>query len=293
MSVAPAAEDEVGEQRHPNGADDHGHWVGLHGAAGASGLNRRGLGNDCALVTAVVGHLRRDLSRAPRVITSSLAGKLGAVAVNEVASGTTTIIGSINGSAAAVIGHVVRGVSGDAAGVAREFRQAVLCEVAGCDRLAAQIVQQALCAAIFDTVYPGHDAYLRLGRNALPRHAVPRSCTGRGRDHIRLMSDGVLMSSAEQRLDRQFERIGRQVPATAGFLRWVREPHMHLVRIPLALLLILGGIFSFLPILGLWMLPLGLAILAIDVPPLKRPVADTLVRLQRWLALTRRRFRRG
>jgi len=107
------------------------------------------------------------------------------------------------------------------------------------------------------------------------------------------MSDGVLMSSAEQRLDRQFERIGRQVPATAGFLRWVREPHMHLVRIPLALLLILGGIFSFLPILGLWMLPLGLAILAIDVPPLKRPVADTLVRLQRWLALTRRRFRRG
>lgn len=101
------------------------------------------------------------------------------------------------------------------------------------------------------------------------------------------------MSSAEERLDRQFERIGRQVPATAGFLRWVRRPHMHLVRIPLALLLIVGGIFSFLPILGLWMLPLGLAVLAIDVPPLKRPVADTLVRLQRWLALTRRRFRRS
>jgi len=100
------------------------------------------------------------------------------------------------------------------------------------------------------------------------------------------------MSSAEDRLDRQFERIGRQVPATAGFLRWVREPHMHLIRVPLALLLILGGVFSFLPILGLWMLPLGLAILAIDVPPLKRPVADTLVRLQRWLALTRRKFRR-
>jgi hypothetical protein len=68
---------------------------------------------------------------------------------------------------------------------------------------------------------------------------------------------------------------------------------MHLVRIPLALLLILGGVFSFLPILGLWMLPLGLAVLAIDVPPLKRPVADTLVRLQRWLALTRRKFRRS
>jgi hypothetical protein len=107
------------------------------------------------------------------------------------------------------------------------------------------------------------------------------------------MSDGVSMSSADERLDRQFERIGRQVPATAAFLAWIRRPHMHLIRIPLALLLILGGVFSFLPILGLWMLPLGLAVLAIDVPPLKRPVANTLVRLQRWIAVTRRKFRRS
>jgi hypothetical protein len=100
------------------------------------------------------------------------------------------------------------------------------------------------------------------------------------------------MSSAEDRLDRELARIGRQVPATAGFLRWIREPHMHMVRIPLALLLILGGVFSFLPILGIWMLPLGLAVLAIDVPPLKAPVANTLVRLQRRLVVTRRRLRR-
>lgn len=97
---------------------------------------------------------------------------------------------------------------------------------------------------------------------------------------------------AEARLNRQFERIGRQVPATAGFLRWVRRPHMHLVRIPLAVLLILGGVFSFLPVLGLWMLPLGLLVLAIDVPPLKRPVGNAIVRLQRWLSTTRRRWRR-
>ena len=98
-------------------------------------------------------------------------------------------------------------------------------------------------------------------------------------------------SSADARLNRQFERIGRQVPATAGFLRWVRQPHMHLVRIPLALLLILGGVFSFLPILGLWMLPLGLLVLAVDVPALKGPVGNAIVRLQRWIATTRRRFR--
>ncbi len=100
------------------------------------------------------------------------------------------------------------------------------------------------------------------------------------------------MSTAQARLDRQFDRIGRQVPAAAGFLSWVRQPHMHLVRIPLAILLILGGVFSFLPVLGIWMLPLGLAVLAVDVPPLKKPVGDLLVRLQRLIAKVRRKWRR-
>lgn len=100
------------------------------------------------------------------------------------------------------------------------------------------------------------------------------------------------MSSPDARLERQFDRIGRQVPATAGFLRWVRKPHMHLIRIPLAILLIAGGVFSFLPILGLWMLPLGFLVLAVDIPPLRGPVGNMLVRLQRWIANTRRRLRR-
>jgi hypothetical protein len=100
------------------------------------------------------------------------------------------------------------------------------------------------------------------------------------------------MSTAQARLDRQFDRIGRQVPAAARFLRWVRQPHLHVVRVPLAILLILGGIFSFLPVLGLWMLPLGLAVLAVDVPPLKKPVGDLLVRLQRSIAKLRRKWRR-
>lgn len=100
------------------------------------------------------------------------------------------------------------------------------------------------------------------------------------------------MNAADQRLDRQFDRIARQVPASAGFLRWVRRPGMMIARVPLGLLLILGGIFSFLPILGIWMLPLGLLVLAIDVPALRRPVGNAIVRLQRWLSLRRRRMRR-
>jgi hypothetical protein len=100
------------------------------------------------------------------------------------------------------------------------------------------------------------------------------------------------MSSSEARLDRQFDRIGRMLPASAGFLRWVRKPQARIIRIPLALVLIAGGLFSFLPILGLWMLPLGLLLLALDVPPLRRPVGDGLVLLRRWIDKMRRRAAR-
>ncbi|MWB77763.1 hypothetical protein GLS40_06985 [Pseudooceanicola sp. 216_PA32_1] len=39
------------------------------------------------------------------------------------------------------------------------------------------------------------------------------------------------------------------------------------VRSVLGLLLICGGILGFLPILGFWMLPLGVALLALDLGP--------------------------
>jgi hypothetical protein len=109
---------------------------------------------------------------------------------------------------------------------------------------------------------------------------------------MQAMSDGVFMSTAQARLDRQFDLIGRRVPATAGFLHWIRRPGMVAVRLPLGLLLILGGIFSFLPVLGIWMLPLGLLLLAIDIPGLKGPVGSAIVRVRRQWSLIRRKHRR-
>lgn len=100
------------------------------------------------------------------------------------------------------------------------------------------------------------------------------------------------MNDADARLARQFDRIGRQVPASRGFLGWVQRPRLHIVRIPLAIVLVLGGIFSFLPVLGIWMLPLGLLILAVDVPILRRPIGDAIVRLQRFIAKSQRWFRK-
>ena len=45
----------------------------------------------------------------------------------------------------------------------------------------------------------------------------------------------------------------------------------------------IGGVFGFLPILGFWMFPLGLALVIADFPPLRR-------RMERWLNDTRRRY---
>lgn len=87
----------------------------------------------------------------------------------------------------------------------------------------------------------------------------------------------------ENRLSRQFDEIERRVPLwLARFINWLRRPGVQLVRIPLGLLLVVGGIFSFLPILGIWMLPLGLLILALDVRLLRGPVTNGIVRVRKW-----------
>jgi hypothetical protein len=69
-------------------------------------------------------------------------------------------------------------------------------------------------------------------------------------------------------------------------------PGHPLLRKGLGVLLVIGGIFGFLPVLGFWMIPLGLAILSIDVPPVRRFYRRTTVRLgyllhTRWPRLAR------
>ena len=65
-------------------------------------------------------------------------------------------------------------------------------------------------------------------------------------------------------------------------LRWGRRIPPG-VRSLLGLVLCAGGFLGFLPILGFWMLPLGIALVIADFPPLRR-------RFERWLNETRRRY---
>lgn len=98
------------------------------------------------------------------------------------------------------------------------------------------------------------------------------------------------MDKDSRRISRQFDRIQRKVPFSARLLEWLRRPGARLVRVPLGILLILGGIFSFLPVLGIWMLPMGLLLLALDVALLRTPVSFALVRGSRkWTTWRRNR----
>jgi len=86
-------------------------------------------------------------------------------------------------------------------------------------------------------------------------------------------------------LDRHFAWFEARLPRRpARFVGWLRKPSSRYARIPLAILLIVGGILSFLPILGLWMLPLGLLLFAQDVPFLQKPMARMLGWIERkWI----------
>ncbi len=75
----------------------------------------------------------------------------------------------------------------------------------------------------------------------------------------------------------EMDRLQGHLPDWAGRrLGRLREPKAVWVRVPAGIALTGGGVFSVLPVLGLWMLPVGLALLAHDVPPMRKPLARVL-----------------
>jgi hypothetical protein len=74
--------------------------------------------------------------------------------------------------------------------------------------------------------------------------------------------------------DQEMDRLQGQIPDWAGRnLKRLRQPRAVWVRVPTGIALTGGGLLSFLPVLGIWMLPVGLALLAHDVRVMRKPVA--------------------
>ena len=86
-------------------------------------------------------------------------------------------------------------------------------------------------------------------------------------------------------------RVARLLPKLPDRLRsaveWLREPSRRWLRLGTAVFLILGGFLSVLPVFGLWMLPLGLALMSDDVPWLKVPMEKMARSVERLWARVR------
>jgi hypothetical protein len=99
-----------------------------------------------------------------------------------------------------------------------------------------------------------------------------------------------VITTTNAELNDYCERIEKHLPDwSSRFLRWLRQPSNGNVRMLVAALLGLGALLSFLPVLGLWMLPLGLIIISQDLPFLRGPLVNAFQwiearvgRLKRW-----------
>ncbi len=65
-------------------------------------------------------------------------------------------------------------------------------------------------------------------------------------------------------------------------------PRSRLARIGVGVAFIIGGILGFLPVLGFWMVPLGVVILSHDIPVVRRFRRKFWVRASRWWASRRK-----
>jgi hypothetical protein len=102
------------------------------------------------------------------------------------------------------------------------------------------------------------------------------------------------MSPVDDNADRHRQRLERLIGRLPGRARrstlWLLRPESRWARIPAGVLLVLGGFLAILPVFGLWMLPLGIILIAEDVPPIRRWVAGALDRAEdRWPRLFKAR----
>lgn len=88
--------------------------------------------------------------------------------------------------------------------------------------------------------------------------------------------------SAKPDLDSELDRLQERLPnGVSRVMDKARSPAAAPYRIPLGIALTAGGIVGFLPILGFWMVPLGLALLAQDVPVMRPPLARVVAWVNR------------
>jgi len=94
-----------------------------------------------------------------------------------------------------------------------------------------------------------------------------------------------MMDKGNLARDDHHRRLARLIDRLPGRFRrwtlWLMKPESRYARIPAGVLLIFGGLLGMLPVLGFWMLPLGVVLLAEDLPIVRRGVARLLEWIER------------
>jgi hypothetical protein len=87
--------------------------------------------------------------------------------------------------------------------------------------------------------------------------------------------------SDRELFERAYAELVQELPeSVASALARLRGPGMRWVRVGVGVAFVIGGVFSFLPVLGIELLPFGVLLLAEDIAVLHRPVATGTL----WLA---------
>jgi hypothetical protein len=106
-------------------------------------------------------------------------------------------------------------------------------------------------------------------------------------------TDDTTRDRPPDELDRAVEGLEREVPdRVCRAIRWVTAPQSRWIRLPLGLLCIAVSVLWFLPVVGIEFLPLGLLLIAQDVPFLRRPVGRMMLKLEAIWRLYRLRRRK-
>ncbi|AYD05168.1 4-alpha-glucanotransferase (plasmid) [Neorhizobium sp. NCHU2750] len=122
------------------------------------------------------------------------------------------------------------------------------------------------------------------GRQASASDRKPHLDNPGDRDHRGVPENSVSDDNKTdaQKLDAIVEKYADKIPRPLGrFVRWMRKPELRWIRLVAGILFVLCGCAGFLPILGFWMVPLGLIILAQDSKWLQRPTLKAIEWLEK------------
>jgi hypothetical protein len=99
--------------------------------------------------------------------------------------------------------------------------------------------------------------------------------------------EAKMSDEGREKLDQAYDELEHELPDRVSHaIDWLRNPDSRWIRLLLGLVLIVAGFFGFLPILGFELIPIGLLLIAQDVPFLRKPIGEfTLWLVHKWVAL--------